>query len=861
MDQRTLRVAPAAIVLRPFQPYEPSHAHPPCPVSARGGLASSPRVPLDPIADSLSASRVSPPTREGTLLRFAFAAILRAGVPITAAVLTIAAPQLALAQSEPVHGVARDALQRPLAGVGIRLQTPEGKVVARATTDAHGRFSLRGVAPGVYSLIGDKAGFETATAIVTVGAKGASGDLTLASKQALGLLVTAQRLAAARSTIEPRIGASTYTLGQQAIASQPGGENTPLNQTLLQAPGVSQDSFGQIHVRNDHANVQYRINGVILPEGISFFGQSLTSRFASSIDLITGSLPAQYGLVTAGIVDITTKSGAFEPGGSVGLYGGSHDWFEPSAEYAGSAGSFNYYVAGDYLQNGIGIENPTASYDPIHDSTQQGHGFVYLEDILDPTSKISAILGAYHGSFEIPNTPGQMPSFQYDSRTDFDSGLLDETQHESNDYAAVSYLKSTQDYDFQISAFGRFSRLAYSPDPVGDLMFYGIGQTATRKDVAEGLQADGTYRVGGGHTLRFGAQFGAEHATSDTSSLVFPCFNPDCSSVGTSPIPVADSSAKNGYTYSVYLQDEWKLLPTLTVNYGGRFDVLNAFTDTNQLSPRINTVWRPNPDTTFHAGYSRFFTPPSLELISGQSIGKFAGTTGYPGGYTTASPPLDSPILPERAHYFDIGADHVFVPGLKLGVDAYYKLAHDLIDEGQFGAPIILSVFNYARANVYGVEFSGSYNRGNWSLYGNLAVGRERATQIASQQFNFGPDDLAYIADHYIYTDHSQWVTASAGAAYNWRGTRLTGDVIYGSGLREDSGDVPNGGTVPAYTQVNFGVSHRFKEVRGGPIELSLNLINAFDKVYQIRSGSGVGVFAPQYGPRRAIYAGIRKFF
>jgi outer membrane receptor protein involved in Fe transport len=859
MNQRTLRVGSEPSALGPR---ESSRSHRRCPVWALAPPFSFPRVSLDPGAGSPGASRFSPRTRGRTpLSRLALAVLLRAGVPVAAALAMLAAPQLALAQSEPIHGVARDALQRPLAGVGIRLETPEGKVVGRATTDAKGRFALRGVAPGVYSLIGDKAGFETATAIVTVGVKGASSDLTLASKQALGLRVTAERLAAARSSIQPAIGASTYTLSQQAVASQPRGENTPLNQTLLQAPGVSQDSFGQIHVRNDHANVQYRINGVILPEGISFFGQSLTSRFASSIDLITGSLPAQYGLVTAGVFDITTKSGAFEPGGSVGMYGGSQAWLEPSIEDAGSVGSFNYYVAGDYLQNDIGIENPTASYSAIHDFTQQGHGFAYLEDILDPTSKVSAILGAYQGSFQIPNTPGQIPSFQYDGLTGFDSALLDENQNESNDYAAVSYLKSTQDYDFQISAYARFSRLAYSPDQVGDLMFYGIAQNATRTDTAGGLQADSAYRLGGGHTLRFGAQFGAERATSDTNSLVFPCFNPDCSSVATSPAPVADSSAKNGSTYSLYLQDEWKVLPKLTVNYGGRFDLLNAYTNASQFSPRLNTVWKPNPDTTFHAGYSRYFTPPTLELISGLSIAKLAGTTGYPAGYTPESPPLDSPILPERSNYFDIGVDHVFLPGLKLGVDTFYKHADDLIDEGQFGAPIILSVFNYAHANVWGVEFTGSYNRGNWSAYGNLAVGRQIANQVVSQQFNFSPDDLAYIANHYIYTDHSQWVTASAGAAYNWHGTRFSADLIYGSGLREDSDTVPNGGALPGYAQVNCGVSHRFKDAPGGPIELSLSLVNLFDNVYQIRSGSGVGVFAPQYGPRRTIYAGLRKFF
>jgi outer membrane receptor protein involved in Fe transport len=299
----------------------------------------------------------------------------------------------------------------------------------------------------------------------------------------------------------------------------------------------------------------------------------------------------------------------------------------------------------------------------------------------------------------------------------------------------------------------------------------------------------------------------------------------------------------------------------LTLNYGLRYDVLNAYTDTQQLSPRVNLVWKPDADTAFHAGYSRYFTPPSLENISGQSIAKFAGTTGYPAGYTPADPPLDSPILPERSNYFDVGAEHVFFPGFKLGVDGYWKIARDLIDEGQFGAPIILSVFNYAHANVLGVEFTGSYDIGNFSAYGNLSIGRERASQLVSQQFNFTPADLVYIADHYIYTDHSQFYTASAGASYNLHGTHLNADLIYGTGLREDAGDVPNGGAVAPYLQLNLGVTHRFQDVFGAPLELTGSIINVTDRVYEIRSGTGVGVFAPQYGPRRAFFAGIRKFF
>ena len=674
------------------------------------------------------------------------------------------------------------------------------------------------------------------------------------------IVVTAKKLQKARSQIQTRIGATIYTLSNQAIKNQPGGEDIPLNQTLLQTPGVSQDSFGQIHLRNDHANIQYRIDGVILPEGISFFGQSLTSRFASSIDLITGSLPAQYGLVTTGIVDIQTKD-SFEQGGSIGVYGGSRNWLEPSAEYYGSKGNINYYFAGDYLQNDIGIENPTRSYNPLHDDTQQGHGFGYVEDIIDSSSKISAIFGVYQGAFQIPDNPGQPTAFTLGNQNSFNSAALNESQTESNDYGVLSYLKTEDDYSFQVSAFERYSRLAYTPDHTGDLLFYGLSQNAVRSDIAEGLQGDGSYQVADDHTLRFGVLATGERATSSTSSQVFPCLVSDCSSVSTRPVSITDGSGQTGFTYSAYVQDEWHLTPKLTLNYGLRFDVLNAYTDAEQLSPRVNLVYKPDSDTAFHAGYSRYFTPPSLENIAGTSISKFAGTTGYPAGYTPASPPLDSPILPERSNYFDAGAERVFLPGLKLGVDGYWKIARDLIDEGQFGAPIILSVFNYAHANVLGLEFTGSYDRGNFSAYGNLSVGRERASQLVSQQFNFTPQALAYIADHYIYTDHSQFYTASAGASYNLYGTHFNADLLYGTGLREDTGDVPNGGAVAPYLQLNLGATHKFQDVFGAPLEVNAAIINVTDRVYEIRSGTGVGVFAPQYGPRRAFYAGIRKFF
>src|SRR5690242_13862535 len=183
-------------------------------------------------------------------------------------------------------------------------------------------------------------------------------DTELASPSvALDLDVIARQLDIARNQIQPNLGASYYEFSRQAIENQPQGDNAPLNQVLLQAPGVAQDSFGQLHVRGDHANLQFRLNGVQLPEGINMFGQALETRLAHSIALITGALPAQYGFHTAGIIDIQTKTGTIDPGGSLSLYGGSHGWAQPSFEWGGRVGELDYFVTGEYLRNTIGIEN------------------------------------------------------------------------------------------------------------------------------------------------------------------------------------------------------------------------------------------------------------------------------------------------------------------------------------------------------------------------------------------------------------------------------------------------------------------------------------------------------------------------
>jgi outer membrane receptor protein involved in Fe transport len=678
------------------------------------------------------------------------------------------------------------------------------------------------------------------------------------------VVVTARRLNVARSQIETQTGASTYTINQGTIAAEPGGANVELNQVLLQAPDVVQDSFGQIHVRGDHNDLQYRLNGIILPEGISVFSQTLSPRLISSVSLITGALPAEYGLRTAGIIDLSTNSGLLAPGGYVSIYGGSHDSLEPSFEYGGSSGSLSYYLTGDLRHNDLGIESPDASSNPLHDHSTQAHGFGYLEDILDRNDRVSLILGTSDDEFQIPNQRGLQPTLGYtvNGVTDYLSNDLDESQHELTQYAILAWQHSQGALNWQSSLSTRYTSLHFAPDWTGDLLYNGIAQSAFKADTAVAWQTDGSYKLSATHTVRAGFYLQHDSSTSNTTSSVLPI---DALGAQTSDVPltVVDNGTQSQEIESVYLQDEWKALPALTVNFGLRFDHYSAYSSGSQVSPRLNVVWQLLPDTTLHAGYSRYYTPPPFELIGSETFTKFAGTSAVPPGTVTQ----DTPPVAERSDYYDFGVQQKLLEKqLTLGVDSYYETSQHLIDEGQFGAPIVLTPFNYRYGKIEGLELTGNYTVRRFSAYANLAFQSAKGKDVESSQFNFGPDDLAYIANHYIALDHEERVSASGGVSYSWWGTHLSADAIFGTGLRQDlalpSGlTIPNGDHTPSYTTVNLGASHAFPIAGCGPLTVRLDVINLFNKVYEIRSGSGVGVFAPQYGASRGVYGGLEWDF
>ncbi len=671
-----------------------------------------------------------------------------------------------------------------------------------------------------------------------------------------------------RNDIVPNLGATSYGISQNQIANQSQGSDASFNQTLLRVPGFAQDSYGQLHVRGEHANLQFRINDVLLPEGIAGFGQELDTRFVDSLQVITGSLPAQYGINTAGIIDIHTKSGAFNNGNEVGFYGGSYNTYRPSFELAGTQGKFSYFFTGDFLANSIGIENPDGKDYPIHDHTQQYHGFGYLQYVIDNTSRLSLILSAYDADFQIPNNPGQAPAFGLagvptipGSVTDatpfgvsrFSSTHLNENQNEQNDYAVLAYQKSAGNLNFQQSIFIRNSSILFTPDNVGDAIFNGVTSRDDRYTLTGGAELDASYQLTATNTLRGGYVLLVQHASNNTVTGTFPV---DADGVQTTNLlqTLKASQDKTGMIYGVYLQDEWHVFKPLTINFGARYDRVDQYDHEGQLSPRVNAVFQLSDRTIFHAGYSRYFTPPPLEAVQEAGVNQFSGTTN------AAAIASAKPDKSERANYFDLGATQTLFKTLQLGLDGYYKHAVQQIDEGQFGTAIIESPFNYRYGDVYGVEGTATYVNGGFEAYANAAYSVAKGEKIDSSQFLFDPDEFAYIQNHKVFLDHDQTATISAGVSYLYKpsGTRVYTDFLFGSGLRDG---FANRGRLPIYYTFNVGVEQSFRLPHVGQAHARFDIVNLTDRVYELRDGSGIGVGAPQFGQRRGIYGGISVDF
>ncbi|HUD82330.1 MAG TPA: TonB-dependent receptor [Candidatus Saccharimonadales bacterium] len=693
----------------------------------------------------------------------------------------------------------------------------------------------------------------------------------------LETVVVTGDLDTAREQIAPSLGAVTYMISPNQIQTMGQGESSSFQQVLLQAPGVVEEEFGEIHVRGDHGDIQYRVNGVLLPESLNGFGQEVDTHLIQSVTLITGTMPAQFGDRTAGIIDVTTKTGSQLNGAELSLYGGSYDMFNPSFQWGGTTSNLDYFVAASYLHENLGIDNQTASHNPLHDLTDQEKLFGYFSHHFDQTSRLTLLLSSSDAGFQIPDTAGIATIYQLAGSPSPDSAAANNYQTEQNYYAVLSYQKSAGNLSYQVSALSRYTDIRFTPDPVQGLLLAGNAAQVENSDLANGLQADASYELGDHHTLRAGMLATYDLERLDTTSSVFPSTsqftasptsetipllggpaplpgNPPQSSL--TPFTITANGGNSGLTAGLYLQDEWRLTDHLTLNYGARYDLFDVSFDNEwQISPRANLVWEINNATTAHIGYARYFMPPTLQYVHPSTVKEFEYTTDAPFNER------DDPQKVERDNYFDMGLSRQITPAWQITGDTFCKLAKHLLDDGQFGSAVILDNFNYSSGTVYGAELSSTYKKGPFSAYGNYSYVQTWVRDIDSVENEFPNGELAYLTTNHMQLDHQGRFTGSGGVSYDLlKNLRVHADFLYGSGLRAGFANFEE---LRPYCPVNLGIEYAWNMHAAGirQLKLRFDCLNVLDESYELRNGTGVGIAAPAYGPRIGFYGGITAAF
>jgi hypothetical protein len=653
------------------------------------------------------------------------------------------------------------------------------------------------------------------------------------------------------NAVPATLGTSRYVIGAERIEALPQGANAPLNQVLLQAPGVVQEAGGDIHVRGDHRNLQYRLNGIAIPETIGGFGPLLGARGLASVALLTGALPAQYGLRTAGVVELRLRQGADAPGGWAELYGGGPGLFQPSLSHGGSADGWSWFATGSMLRSDRGLESRTDSARNRHNATEQWRGLVTLEREIDQDTRASLILGGTNARYQIPVVPGQEPQFTVAGRPAPASEDIAAHQWNRGYFGVLTLQRQEGALRWQTAGFARFTSLHYRPDPLGDLAYTGAATDTYRRSLATGLQADAVWQASETHRIGFGTYLTRDATRSANRSTVLPVA--EDGTVGETPFQIDEGDRRTSWLAGGYVQDHWRLSETLSANIGLRFDHMRQATAASQASPRANLVWRADATTTFTAGYARTFTPPPQELAVETNPLRYLGSTLAPEVLRA------DPVKPERAHYLNLGVNHRLNQRLTLGVELWYRRVGDMQDLGQFGSAYIFSPYNYREGRGLGSEFTATWRGEAVQLYANLALSRSEGRGLVSNQFFWTADEQAQVARKYVRTDHDQLVTASAGAAWEaWEGGRLSATMLYGSGLRRGFANSERG---TPYATVNLSAGQRFTLPDGGDWRFRIDLLNALDRRYQLRDGTGIGVGAAQYGARRGVFFSLARAF
>ena len=660
---------------------------------------------------------------------------------------------------------------QPLQSAEISVARPTGGVVSNVVTDAFGRFTIHNLAPGAYSVSAHLLGFRAITRSVTIPATGAAPPVTF-SMTPIGLNLDAVQITAT-------VPVSLDTRTGDQVFKQNDFHGAPTNTTsqILQQSiaGAVRAPTGEVHIRGQHAEYTYYVDGVPVPPGISgSLNELFDPSVVNQINFQTGGWDAEYGGRNAAVVNVTTKipSGGFH--GSLSSYAGAFDksstdgpntFNGQSFSGSGNSGPWGLFVSGGRQMSNMRLEPVlmdagNSKVINFHNDGTDYFGFGKLQYSPGTRDVFDLEVNSSQTKLAIPfdSTGG---AFQNDHQKDMNSFVNLGWHHQFGDLVG-----DAQRSDLFAGLFARSSSLHYNPDPSDEPQFVFYPNVADTFNLAEnrnanvfGLKLD--YAVHPSHDLE--VKFGTLSSVT-TGHEDFSTFN-----AGGAVGPQSNAGL-SGHDIGVYGQTSYAPVEWLELRTGLRYDSHNApFIGTqSQLSPRVRLNLYPSSSTTAFLYYGRQFMPTNIEDLR-------AITSAAQGGE------VDHGTLPERDNFFEAGLVQRFPQaGIIAKVSAYHKRSDPGIDDNTVPGSSIVTDVNIAHVRITGLETVLEF-RPSGPLTGYLNAALNHAYGTGTITGGFFPDAPPSTAAFDL--DHDQRLSIVGSATYSPNRFFLSGTGIYGSGL------------------------------------------------------------------------------
>ena len=811
----------------------------------------------------------------------------------------------AVPANQTIAGYVQNADLRRVAQATVELRDQEGTLVTSETTTDTGEFVLVVPNEGVFSVQAVQDTYRSEHVVITVGQEApVPVVLTLTETQDIALEIVAPLL-----LIKPNSSSETYSVSRRDIESLPRGNNLALQDALLTIPGAAYGSLKQVHIRQDHANLQFRIDGVPIPDTItSQFSDLLSPRVWERADVTLGGMEAQYGNRTAAVIDITSKSGTKPGFGSIGVFGGSNETVMPSFEYGGTVGErFRFYVMNNYQTTNRAIDPPTLGQSIFHGHGELNQTFLRGDYQVNNRNNVTWLLLNSVGVSQIPTQPGQTPNDEIVGliRDHTDPGFMpapseeiDENQEEQNQYSHLVWRHDMDAKQFvSVAGYFRHSRATFTTDPYHVLAYtsddaepFSAGHQ-DRWAYAGGVRLDYTHALNTRHLIKAGFQIDRTRTRNKNRLFAFLRGEADELDIhddhddhdmhddhddhdmhddhdehghghGEPEGGVINRNGNRritGYREEFWIQDQYTPNDQWTINLGLRLDNIHGYVEAFQASPRVGVTYAPNKRHAFRAFYGRLFTPPNLEALPFQAL-NLEGTTAEPENSTNVK------TKPERSHYFEIGSTHALGKRTVIQLTGYYKYNTNMADAHQFNTTPMLNYFAFERGWQRGIDFSlKSKLTDTLTARGNVAWGQCKGFGLQSGHSLLHEHELEDVeSSGGVFCDHSQTITSSAVVTYRpFTNTTLTAQMLFGSGLRStEPGQKTNSGHADSNTTYNLSLTQVLPFAKKQKLLLAVDVVNLFDQHELLNIGEqSIGLGVSHANMPRSIFFRTQWFF